>query len=87
MASLDSNCEKVRDGACQNYNYLSKYSGEWWTITPNAVDTHNVYQITRGIINTSNSSISKLVRASIYLNNDVIYVSGDGSKESPYVFK
>lgn len=87
IASLDSNCKKVRDGACQNYNYLSKYSDEWWTITPNAVDTHNVYQITRGIINTSNASISKLLRPSIYLNSDVIYVSGDGSKENPYVFK
>ena len=85
--SLDPNCTKVREGACQNYNYLSKYREEWWSITPNAVDTTNVYEIYGGIANTSNASIYKLVRASIYLNNDVIYVSGDGSQENPYVFK
>ncbi len=87
IASIDANCKKVKDGACQNYNYLAKYASEWWTITPNAVDTHNVYEISRGISKTSNASITKLVRASIYLNNDVIYVSGDGSKDKPYVFK
>ena len=87
IVSLDSNCKKIRDGACQNYNYLSKYSESWWSITPNAVDTSNVYEIYGGIANTSNASITKLVRASVYLNNDIIYVSGDGSKENPYVFK
>lgn len=87
IVSLDPNCKKIRDGACQNYNYLSKYIESWWSITPNAVDTSNVYEIYGGISNTSNASIAKLVRASIYLNNDVIYVSGDGSKENPYVFK
>lgn len=85
--SLDSNCTKIREGACQNYNYLSKYTEAWWSITPNAVDTHSAYEIYSGIANSSNASISKLVRASIYLNNDVIYVSGDGSIENPYVFK
>ncbi len=87
IASLDPNCKKIGDGACQNYNYLAKYSNEWWTITPNAVDTHKVYEISRGISKSSNASITKLVRPSIYLNNDVIYVSGDGSKDNPYVFK
>lgn len=85
--SLDSNCTKIREGACQNYNYLSKYTDAWWSITPNAVDTHSVYEIYSGIATSSNASLSKLVRASIYLNNDVIYVSGDGSKENPYIFK
>lgn len=85
--SLDPNCKKLRDGACQNYNYLSKYREAWWSITPNAADTHSVYEIYGGLSNTSNASIVKFIRASIYLNNDVIYVSGDGSKEKPYIFK
>ncbi len=87
IVSLDSNCTKIRSGACQNYNYLSKYREGWWSITPNAVDTSNVYEIYGGISNTSNANIYKLVRASIYLNSDIIYVSGDGSQSNPYVFK
>lgn len=87
VVSLDNNCNKVRDGACQNYNYLAKYKDNWWTITPNAVDTSNVYEIDNGTTGTSNASITKLIRATIYLNSDVIYMSGDGTLENPYVFK
>ncbi len=86
-ASLDSNCQKIRDGACQNYNYLTKYDSDWWTITANAANTSNVYEISRGKVNTAIASISKLIRPTIYLNSDVIYASGDGSEENPYIFK
>lgn len=87
MASLDENCNKIRDGACQNYNYLAKYKDEWWTITPNASNTNGVYAIVGGNTNTDNASASKVIMASIYLNSDVIYVSGDGTVDNPYIFK
>lgn len=87
LASLDANCTKIRDGACQNYNYLAKYNENWWTITANAADTHNVYEIVGGTTNTDNASITKLIRVSIYLNSDIIFVSGDGTLDNPYIFK
>ena len=34
-ASLDSNCKKVTDRSCTNYNYLVMKT-DWWLITPNA---------------------------------------------------
>ena len=87
MASLDTNCQKIRDGACQNYNYLAKYNENWWSITANASKTSNVYEVIGGNTDTSNASVSKVLRLSIYLNDDVIYVSGDGTLENPYIFK
>lgn len=87
MASIDSNCQKVRDGACLNYNYLAKYKENWWTITADASNTSKVYEISGGTSNSSNASIVKIIRPIIYLNNDVIYVSGDGTSENPYIFK
>lgn len=87
MASLDANCQKIRDGACQNYNYLAKYNENWWSITANASKTSNVYEVIGGNTDTSNASVSKVLRLSIYLNDDVIYVSGDGTLENPYIFK
>lgn len=87
IASIDSNCQKVRDGACQNYNYLAKYKENWWTITADASNTSKIYEVVGGSTNVTNASIVKIIRPTIYLNSDVIYVSGDGSQENPYIFK
>ena len=87
IASLDANCTKIRDGACQNYNYLSNYDDPWWTLTSNAAKTSNVYAVTGKSTDTANASVGKIIRATIYLNEDVIYVSGDGTSEKPYIFK
>lgn len=87
LASIDENCTKIRDGACQNYNYLAKYKEPWWTVTANAANTSEVYEVTGKSTKFSIASINKIVRVTTYLNNDVIYVSGDGSLENPYKFK
>lgn len=87
LASIDKNCTKVRDGACQNYNYLAAYTDAWWTITANAENTYSAYEITGGTTNVVNANVGKYIRATIYLNEDVIYNSGDGTIENPYTFK
>lgn len=87
MASLDINCTKIMDGACQNYNYLAKYDDSWWSITPNAAKSSNVYEIDGGSTDTTNASNYKVVRLSIYLDDTVVYKSGDGTIENPYMFK
>ena len=87
IASIDPNCNKVNDGSCQNYNYMSSYKDEFWSITPVATDTSKVYSIRNGSVKSYSASITKLIRPIIYLNSDVIYSSGDGTKENPYIFK
>ena len=38
-------------------------------------------------LSLARESLVKIIRPTIYLNSDVIYVSGDGSQENPYIFK
>ena len=38
-ASLDKNCTNTNNPSCSNYNYLSKYKYNWWTITASSANS------------------------------------------------
>jgi len=85
-ASLDENCANTVSKSCSNYNYLSKYKYTWWTITANSTNTYKVYTI-NDIASTSQPNSYAYVRPVFYLAKDTIYVSGDGSKNNPFIIK
>ena len=85
-ASLDANCTSTTSESCLNYNYLAKYRYNWWTGTANNDNTSKVFIVSDRIA-TVHANSSAYVRPVLYLASDVIYVSGDGSQESPYVIK
>ena len=87
-ASLDSSCQSVMDGSCENYNYLANYVSNWWTQTADADSTYKVYDIYSGgglgLVRASNSySLREVIR----LTDQVVYVSGNGTETAPYVIK
>lgn len=87
-ASLDVNCTTSISPSCANYNYLSKYKYNWWTMTASNANSYRVFRIggsSEAITASANSSGS--VRAVLYLTKDAIYVSGDGTEENPYIVK
>lgn len=87
-ASADINCTTTTSPSCANYNYLSKYKYNWWTMTASTQNSYRVFRIgnnsTAEVTTTSNSGY---VRPVLYLVKDLIYVSGDGSQENPYIVK
>lgn len=85
LASLDNSCKKPNDPECTNYNYLTKLS-TFWTITADSNTSYKVYKVS-GSAFLSDTSSSAQARMVININSDVNYVSGDGSKTNPYVFK
>lgn len=85
-ASLDQNCLSSVSASCTNYNYLAKYNYSWWTITANGDNTHQTYKINKSASNSTNSSSASL-RPVLHLAKDLLYVSGDGTKNNPYVVK
>lgn len=85
-ASLDENCNKALDDSCYNYNYLTKLNDEWWTITGVADNTQDVYFID-SVLETSYASLTKSVRMLAHLDSNVMYVSGDGTYDDPYIIK
>lgn len=87
-ASLDSGCKNASSSECQNYNYLSDFAdgSNWWTITPNADNSYQAYQISSyGSISLTSCYSLGGIRPIVYLSGDTTYKSGDGSINNPYI--
>lgn len=89
-ASLDSKCNSADTRECQNYNYLTKTENNisWWLITPVKENSYQAYYVSSyGSIDIGNCSINLNARPTIYLGTDVMYSSGTGTFEDPYVIR
>lgn len=88
QASLDSTCQKASNQSCQNYNYLSKFDQDWWTITANELNTYEAFAIEgKGSVTVKKTSSSAYIREVFKLTDNLIYISGNGTKDNPYTFK
>lgn len=87
-ASLDENCTTVSSGTCSNYNYLSKYTYNWWTMTADSETTYRVFSVggTSGIYINRAASYA-IPRDVIRITNNAVYVEGTGTETNPYVIK
>lgn len=87
-ASLDSTCKVITDKSCQNYNYLAGADYSWWTITADYENTYRSYMVDDGkAITSTRAAASTVIREVLRLSTDTIYVSGNGSYETPYIIK
>ncbi len=87
IASIDSNCRNIEDASCDNYNYLAEYALSSWTMTGVEESTSSVYYIVSAESVPVKTSSSKNIMPTIYLSNNVMYASGEGTIESPYILK
>jgi len=85
-ASLDENCNVAEDSSCYNYNYLASSDRDWWTITGVAESTQDVYFSSKTLTH-GYTSRAKAARLYVHLDPNVIYVSGNGTYEEPYVLR
>ena len=87
-ASTDANCTSAITNSCANYNYLNAFDYNWWSATGDAGNTHRVYRIDdNGEIDNSRAASYGYIRPVIYLVNDALYVSGNGTLDNPYIIK
>ena len=87
-ASTDVNCNSALTRSCSNYNYLNHYDYNWWTLTGDASTSHKSYRIDDdGLIDASRAASFGYIRPVIMLVDDAIYVSGNGTKDHPYIVK
>lgn len=84
-ASLSEECIDSTSKACTNYNYLITSLG-YWTATPSAISTYGQYAVGNGINLTEASSSNKMKHV-YYLSNKLVYVSGNGTLDDPYIVK
>ncbi len=87
-ASLSNLCTTTSNPECQNYNYLNNEEDSWWTMTPNSKDTYSVYYVNpMGQIDTGYGDDFGAYRIVIALKGNVLYDSGKGTLEEPYVIR
>lgn len=85
-ASLDTNCKKITDMSCNNYNYLTEYSRGFWFLTIDSETTYRAYKHS-GSISKSNLSTSAAARIVLNITKNSVYVSGNGTYNDPYIIK
>lgn len=86
-ASLDKNCLETYDLSCQNYNYLADCNYIWSTMTPMNTDNYRVYTISKYFVNNLYTKSNSFHRLVIHLSGDIIYASGVGTEDDPYILK
>lgn len=87
-ASLDALCTTSTSRECQNYNYLTNMKSKWWTMTANLNDTYSAFFVSySGVVSSDYTSSNSILRYVLALNSRVLYASGEGTKENPYVIR
>ena len=71
---------------CKNYNYLIDGDTTYWTLTPTVENTYSAYRIVENI-ESSRTSRTGAYKYVYYLSNRLVYVSGTGTENDPYIVK
>lgn len=86
-ASIDPNCKTIKDQSCRNYNYILKMQMSSWTLTGQTDKSQKVYTVSSGGYSVTDASNEKAIRPTVYLSNNNLYLSGDGTQGNPYKLK
>lgn len=86
QASLDANCLNTISTACTNYNWFTSIANSFWSVTSDVEQSDTTFSFYKKPIKTLCNSYNHL-NVVFNLTNNVVYVSGDGTKENPYVFE
>lgn len=87
LASYDENCKQIGDMSCTNYNYFAEFINYTWTVDSVIEDSSLVYYITSSSPDTERANKYKKYNWVIYVDSEELYISGDGTKEDPYIIK
>ena len=86
QASLDKECELPDSSSCLNYNWLGDKTIHGWTITADAETNYKAFQL-NGTCDLKICSSTKNVYPVFNISSNVLYKSGTGTKEDPYIIK
>lgn len=84
-ASLSDSCESTISKECQNYNYLTK-DIRTWSLTPTTDNTYTGYRVNSGLISAKLKDSTTFTHV-YYLSNRVVYESGTGTENDPFIIK
>lgn len=84
IPSINPKCDSLYGGECTNYNYFFNVSSSW-TMNASSDKSFNVFYTSGGAVSYAKASSTKTIIPVINLNGDILFKSGDGSADNPYV--
>ena len=85
MASLDADCNSVISKSCNNYNYLYNMASSTWTSSSVSDNTYEAISISAGMEEIQNTNSYNEYNIVIHIDGNMLYQSGNGSLEKPYI--
>lgn len=84
--SRDYLCLNTVSQNCLNYNYLTATKNKWWLLNGTNENSYKVYAASQngGNLQLENANLKKNLRYVITIPGEVIYKSGNGTKDKPY---
>ena len=86
-ASLDQNCTNLRSFSCNNYNYLYGVVSSTWTLNSTLDNSYESLYLADGLMETQNANTYSEYNLVIYISGDVLYTTGNGTSNNPYVIQ
>ena len=87
LASLDPDCKTIDSGSCRNFNYLSDFFYESWTMTGVKENTYEVYYVSSGTPFYTEANEYTDYSIVIYISGNIVNFSGTGTEKDPYIVK
>lgn len=88
LISTSGKCLATNDKECNNYNYLYNYDNTFYsTIVSNADNSYTYLVIDGGIISSIRTTRNNRLYPVIYLDSEILYLSGNGTSSNPYILR
>lgn len=84
ISSISEKCINMYDTDCTNYNYFFKIN-TGWTLNASSEDTYSVFSTNDGSVSVKKASLAGYVKPVININSNVLYKSGTGTSDDPYI--
>lgn len=84
QATLETACNSTEDKVCKNYNWLSTYDYNIWTITADSEKSRYAFVLDKSLERHSCNSNGR-INVVFNLDEKVPYTSGTGTLEDPYM--
>jgi hypothetical protein len=84
LPSLDTGCKDIYDSECTNYNYFYNIN-TGWTMNACSDNTYTAFVSGGSSVSYKNASSESYVRPVVNLNSNILYKSGTGTSDDPYV--
>lgn len=87
QASYDSNCKKIGDLSCTNYNYMAEFINYTWTLDTVREDNSLVYYLDSLGADLEIANKFKKYNWVFYIDSEQLYQGGSGTLKDPYIIK